>query len=180
MKKLSMFAAILSVAALFFAPRAASGQQNFVRDCSTTITVSSTYEGGRDYSPSGANDGDRKGLNWERGGGWSDATRDLYPDWMQATFAIPRTVSRVVVVGLQNNFNAPVEPTPEMTSVYSLTDYDVQAFDGRNWQTVHSVRGNDKVLNDITLTVPVTTRALRIWITNARAYFSRIVELEAY
>ena len=45
-------------------------------------TASSTYPG-RNYSPVGAIDGDHKGTNWENGGGWNDATLDVWPDWWQ-------------------------------------------------------------------------------------------------
>ncbi|MCA1619246.1 MAG: SBBP repeat-containing protein, partial [Acidobacteria bacterium] len=38
---------------------------------------------GMDFSPAGVINGDRKGLNWERGGGWRDATNNAFPDWVQ-------------------------------------------------------------------------------------------------
>ncbi|HEX8501670.1 MAG TPA: SBBP repeat-containing protein, partial [Pyrinomonadaceae bacterium] len=55
---------------------------------------------GLDFSPAGAINGDRKGLNWEHGGGWRDAT-SAFPDWLQVDFAGPRSISEVGVFSLQ-------------------------------------------------------------------------------
>src|SRR6266516_4831392 len=38
------------------------------------------------YPTGSTNNGDRKGLNWNNGGGWNDATADAYPDWLQIDF----------------------------------------------------------------------------------------------
>src|SRR5204862_3996642 len=39
-----------------------------------------------DYPPSGAINGDRKGLLWSHGGGWNDGTPNSLPDWIEVDF----------------------------------------------------------------------------------------------
>lgn len=182
MKKL-----IISVllAALALAPSTAFSQSTATSpniapvECGVAVTTSSTSTA-RDYDPRGVIDGDRKGLNWERGGGWNDATRGVFPDWIQLTFPCEQAVNRVVVAHLQNNFAAPVEPTTETPATfYQLVDYDVQTWDGRNWQTVKQVRGNDRALNDLSFAA-VTTRGVRLNVLAANGFYSRVVELEVF
>ena len=134
--------------------------------------------------PSGANDGDHKGLNWGSGGGWNDATRDVFPDWLQIDFASPQTISEMRVFTLQDDFRNPQEPTPEMTAnVYGIIDFDVQYWDAgaSAWMTVSggSIAGNDRVMRVITFPA-VTTTKFRILVNAARNRFSRIIEVEAY
>ena len=76
----------------------------------------------------------------------------------------------------------PQEPTPEMSaSLYGLVDFDVQYWDGAQWVTLPggSVRGNDRVLRTVSFQ-NITTTKIRVFVTNAREHFSRVVELEAY
>jgi hypothetical protein len=37
---------------------------------------------GAKYAPSGAINGDRRGLSWGAGADWNDGTLNAYPDWM--------------------------------------------------------------------------------------------------
>jgi hypothetical protein len=139
-----------------------------------------TYPNGS-YPASSVIDGEHKGLNWGSGGGWNDATRDLWPDPLEINFGTTRTINEVRVYTLQDSFSSPVEPTPDMTcTLYGLIDYDVQYFDGSNWVTIPggSIRSNDKVMRDVTFP-EVTTSKIRINVLAARAHFSRIVEVEA-
>jgi hypothetical protein len=180
MRKLTiaiLFAALALTPAL--SQSAATGPNLAPVECGVAVTTSSTSTA-RDYDPRGAIDGDRKGLNWERGGGWNDATRDAFPDWIQLTLPCEQAVNRVVVAHLQNNFAAPVEPTTDTPATfYQLVDYDVQAWDGRNWQTVRQVRGNNRALNDLSFPA-VTTRAVRLYVLAANGLYSRVVELETH
>jgi hypothetical protein len=146
-----------------------------------TATASSTYPD-RDYSPVGAIDGDRKGTNWERNGGWSDGTRDVWPDWLQVDFNASRKITEIRVYTLQNDFQNPTEPTPEMTAeFYGLQDFEVQTWNGSLWVTVPggSVIGNDRVMRVFTFP-EITTTKMRVYVTNARNHYSRIVEAEAF
>ncbi|HEX8684968.1 MAG TPA: discoidin domain-containing protein, partial [Pyrinomonadaceae bacterium] len=145
-----------------------------------TATASSTYVG-RSYSPAGAIDGERRGVNWESGGGWNDETRGVWPDWLQVDFSGSKTVSEVRVYSVQDDFRNPQEPTPLMTcSLYCNESFAVQYWDGSNWVTVPggAVTGNDKVMRVFTFP-PVTTSKIRVLVTNGRSYFSRITEVEA-
>ena len=57
-------------------------------------------------------------MNWGRNGGWNDFTRDACADWHQVDFNASRRINEIRVYTLQNDFNNPQEPTPEMTSAY--------------------------------------------------------------
>jgi probable HAF family extracellular repeat protein len=137
---------------------------------------------GLDFSPSGAINGDRRGLNWERGGGWRDATNNAFPDWLQVDFSGAKSISEVGVFMLQDNYTSPAEPTEAMTfSKFGATAFDVQYWDGAQWAQVPgaSVVGNDKVWRRLTFT-PLTTTKMRVLVRNALAGRSRLVEVEAW
>ena len=143
-----------------------------------TAAASSTYTS-RNYSPANAIDGDHTGVGWEQGGGWNDNTRSAYPDWLEVNFGTARSINEIRVYTLQDNFKQPLEPTPEMTAkTYGLLDFDVQYWDGAQWVTVASVTGNDRVMRAFSLP-QVTTSKVRVMVNNARANFSRVVEVEA-
>ncbi|MGI9026707.1 MAG: S8 family serine peptidase [Burkholderiaceae bacterium] len=145
-----------------------------------SVSASSVYNSG--FSASGAVDGDRRGLNWESGGGWNDATANAYPDTLQVTFNATKSINEIDVFTLQDNYRSPVEPTDTMTfSLYGITDFDVQYWDGSTWVTVSggAVSGNNKVWRKFTFT-PVSTTAIRVNVRNALAGFSRITEVEAW
>ncbi|HEY0170769.1 MAG TPA: SBBP repeat-containing protein, partial [Pyrinomonadaceae bacterium] len=137
---------------------------------------------GLDFSPAGVIDGDRKGLNWEHGGGWRDATNNAFPDWVQVDFGGAKSISEVGVFMLQDNYGTPVEPTEQTTfTKFGATAFDVQYWDGSQWAAVPgaSVVGNDKVWRRLTFE-PVTTTRLRVVVRNALAGRSRLVEVEAW
>src|SRR6185295_3235404 len=76
-------------------------------------SASSTYSTG--YAASGAINGDRKGVNWGAGGGWTDGTPDAYPDWLEVDFPVAKTIDEVDVFSVQDNYTAPIDPTPTLT-----------------------------------------------------------------
>ena len=128
------------------------------------------------------NNGDRKGLNWGAGGGWADSTPGAYPDWVQIDFNGVSTIDEVDVFTIQDNFAAPIDPTPGLTfAQYGIRDWTVQYWDGSTWQTVPGgqVVGNSNVWRTVTFGA-VTTSRIRILVTNALASNSRVVEVEAY
>jgi hypothetical protein len=146
-----------------------------------TAVASSTYVNGN-YSPSGAIDGDRKGVNWGNGGGWNDNSRDVWPDWFRVDFNRSRRIHEIRVYTLQNDYFNPQEPTPEMiASDNGLQDFEVQTWNGSQWVTVPggNVTGNDRVMRVFTFP-DVTTTNIRIYVTNARNHFSRVIEVEAF
>jgi len=119
-------------------------------------------------------------VNWAPGGGWNDATANTYPDWVQITFNGTQTIDHVVVYTLQDNYTNPVEPTDTMTfSLYGITDFNVQGWNGSAWVTLGTVSGNNLVKRTVNFSA-FTTDRIRVNVTNALASYSRIVEIEAW
>ena len=144
-----------------------------------TASSSTTYSDG--YSPAGAINGDRKGLNWGAGGGWNDATAGSFPDWLQVDFAGAKTISEVRVFSVQDNFGAPGEPTSAQTfSLYGLTSFTVQYWDGAQWVTVPggTITGNWHVWRTVSFPA-VTTSRIRVVVNGAADGYSRLAEVEA-
>jgi hypothetical protein len=144
-----------------------------------TASASTTYPG---YGPAGAINGDRRGANWGAGAGWNDATPDGFPDWLQVDFAGPRTISEVRLFSVQDNYSNPVEPTTTQTfSLYGITSFTVQYWDGAQWLTVPggTITGNQHVWRTVTFPA-VRTARIRIVTTGASDSYSRLVEVEAY
>jgi PKD repeat protein len=175
----------INVAQVFVAVENVSCETNFaLASKGATATASSTYPNDN-YSAANTIDGSNTGIGWGNGGGWNDGTRAAYPDWLEVTFDGPKAIDEIRVYTLQDNFQNPQIPTPEMTtSVYGLLDFDVQYWnpDGSGqWVTVPngSVTGNDRVMRTFTFAA-VTTTKIRVLVNNARNNFSRIVEVEAF
>ncbi|HSP63227.1 MAG TPA: discoidin domain-containing protein, partial [Pyrinomonadaceae bacterium] len=137
-------------------------------------TASSTYAG---QDPRLANDGDRKGLN----GGWS-AAGAILPQWLQIDFK-SKTIDEIDVFTTQDNLTSPSEPTESMTfSLYGLSGYDVQYWDGSSWVTVMpggSVTGNNKVWRKFTFK-NITTTKVRVLANASPHNWAHIMELEAW
>ena len=145
----------------------------------------------RNYSAQGAIDGDRTGQNWENNGGWADATRDEWPDWLQVNFNGSQTIQEVRVYTLQNNYTSPVEPTPDTPAdVYGIEDFQVQYWNGSQWVKIDdpatpgvvegNIVGNNKAMRVISIPAGVTTDKIRVYVTKGRVSYSRIVEIEAF
>ena len=135
---------------------------------------------GTGYLPSAANNGDRTGLNWGTGGGWKDATANAYPDWVQINFNGAKTIDHVIVYSMQDNWQSPVEPSNSLTfTLYGITDFQVQGWNGSAWVTLGSVAGNNLVKRTVSFAATATDR-IRINVTGALANYSRITEIEAW
>ena len=91
------------------------------------------------------------------------------------------TVDRVVVYSVQDDFQHPIEPTDGMTfSLYGLTDFQVQGWNGTGWVTLGSVSGNNLVKRTVSFGAYTTDR-IRILVTRSKdGGWSRITELEAW
>ena len=157
------------------------GRVNVARAANGGVaSASSTYNSA--YAAGGANDGDRKGVNWGAGGGWNDATTSVWPDWLEVDFSGSKTINEIDVFTVQDNYQSPSDPTPTMTfSAYGVTDFQVQYWSGSQWVTVPggTVSGNNLVWRQFTFS-QLTTSAIRVWVTGALSGFSRITEVEAY
>uniref|UniRef100_UPI0018E97A80 hypothetical protein n=1 Tax=Pelomonas sp. KK5 TaxID=1855730 RepID=UPI0018E97A80 len=132
------------------------------------------------------NDGERRGNNWGKGGtgsGWNDGTSGTYPDWVQITFSGVQSISQINVYTLADNFaSLTADPTSGSSfTKYGIVDFQVQYWTGTDWQNVPggSITGNNLVLRSVSF-APINTDRIRVNITNALYWNSRIVELEAW
>ena len=141
-------------------------------------SASSTYGSG--FAASGTIDGEVAGAGWGNNRGWNDATGGAYPDWLQVNFSGQKTINKVVVYTVQDNYAAPSTPTDSMTfSLYGITGFQVQTWNGSAWVTQATVSGNNLVKRSVTFAT-VTTDRIRINVTSALASYSRIVEAQAW
>ena len=141
-------------------------------------SASSTYSSA--FPVAAVNDNQRTGINWGNGGGWNDATINTQPDWVQINFNGTKTIDRVVVYTIQDNYTNPIEPTDTLTfNTYGVTGFTVQGWDGSAWVTLATVSGNNLVKRTVSF-VAFTTDQIRVNVTSALAGYSRIVEIEAW
>jgi hypothetical protein len=145
-----------------------------------TASASSSYSGS--FPAAGVNNGDRLGTNWGSGGGWNDATPNIYPDWVQINFSSTQSINEIDVFTLQDNYSNPVTPTlTTQFSQYGIIDFQIQYWTGSVWVDVPGgyVIGNRNVWRQF-LFASVTTSAIRVQVNNALGGYSRITEIEAY
>ena len=142
-----------------------------------SVTASSTLS---PYVASNVIDGSRRALNNTL---WLDNTYNSFGDWVEVNFNGSKTISEIDVITQQDDPNNPVEPTLTQTfSLYGITTFDVQYWNGSAWTTVPggSVTGNNKVWRQFTFT-PITTTKIRVLVNGgADNAFSRVVEIEAW
>jgi RHS repeat-associated protein len=133
------------------------------------------------YPVSAVNNGDHNGLNAGYGGNWHSSTA-TFPQWVEVVFDGSKTINEIDVFSLQDNYPNPIEPTEATTfSLYGLTGFQVQYWNGTAWATVPggSVSGNNKVWKKITF-APLTTTKIRVLISATSDNWSRTVEVEAW
>jgi PKD repeat protein len=168
------------VDANFIATKALAGEDVALRSAGAVVTASSTFDD--DYRPEGVINGSTFG-DWGTGtGGWQDGTPNVFPDWIQIDFGAPRGIDWINVYTLQDNFENSTEPTlTETFTLYGITDFDVQYWDGTTWITVPGgeVNGNNKVWRKFSFPT-ITTSKIRVFVRNAMAGHSRITEIEAF
>lgn len=147
-----------------------------------TASASSQYNG--QFPVAGAINGDRYHLYLADGryNEWHSAIGASKPDWLQVDFSGSKTINEIDIITQQDNYNAPVNPTPHTTfSMYGPTSFEVQYWTGSQWATVPggSVNGNNKIWRKFTF-APITTSKIRVLISATVDGFSRIMEIEAY
>jgi Bacterial Ig-like domain (group 3)/F5/8 type C domain len=141
-------------------------------------SASSSYGSG--YPASAVNNGERAGVNPGNGGYWNDATSNTFPDWVQINFNGAKTIDHAVVYSVQDNYTNPIEPSDTQTfSLYGVTDFTVQGWDGANWVTLATVSGNNLVKRTVTFS-PYATDRIRVNITSALNSWSRLTEVEVW
>lgn len=142
-------------------------------------SASSTYGGA--YPLAAVNNGDRRGLGYGSGGVWVDGTKNGWPDWVQVTFAGPRSITEVNVFTVQDAYASPAEPTETMTfGKYGVTAFEVQYWTGSAWAGIPggSVSGNNRVWRRFAF-APITTDRVRVVISAGLAGYTRVAEVEA-
>nr|MBA2689603.1 hypothetical protein [Burkholderiales bacterium] len=148
-------------------------------------TASASSFAGSAYAPSGAINGERRGVNFGAGGGWNDNTLGVSPDWLQIDFNGVKSISEIDVFTLQDDYTNPQEPTEAMTfSLYGIVDFEVQYWNGSSWITVPggSVTNNNKVWRKFAFS-PISTSSIRVFVSRvapSQWQYSRIIEVEAY
>ena len=99
---------------------------------------------------------------------------------MQIVFNGTKTIDRVVVYTVQDNYASPIEPTDTLTfSQYGITNFTVEGWNGSAWVTLATVSGNNLIKRTTTFTAYTTDR-IRVNVTSALNSYSRITEIEAW
>ena len=112
---------------------------------------------------------------------WTDDTVDEFPDEVQVNFFGNKTIDRVVVYSVQDNYFDGVDPTDtDPCYVYGLVDFTVEGWNGRDWVTLANVTDNLLCKRTVTF-LPFTTDQIRINVTITGGWsWTRIAEVEAW
>ena len=172
------------------ASNAASTSGTLTQSVATTTTsttnvalasAGATATASSGYSPSLVINGDHLGLRTSGvAGWWMDQNPGVFPDWVQVTFKGSKTIDHAVVYSVQDNYNAPVDPSATMTfNYYGVRDFTVQGWNGSTWVVLGTVTGNNLVKRTVNFT-PFTTDRIRINITKSASSYSRLVEVEVW
>jgi hypothetical protein len=134
-------------------------------------------------SPASAvNNGDRRGFPYGGGGVWSDATINVFPDWVEVAFAGLKSIDEVDVFLRQDNASSPVEPTVTLACISRCAlDFTVEYWTGAVWQTIPNgvVRNNTLVWRQFTFGAVSTTK-IRVLVERGPRGWSELAEVEAY
>lgn len=143
-------------------------------------TASSIYSPA--FNANQAINGDRRGLNWENGGGWNCNEVPSPTEWILVEFKNPQTINRIVVFGLQDNYNSPVEPTDDMKfTQFGPVDFFVEVEVNGMWLPAGTpVANNSNVIRPVSFPEIANVAAIRISITKTLDNSRRLVEVEAY
>ena len=99
---------------------------------------------------------------------------------METSSCGQKNIDQVIVYFTQDNYASPVDPSNDLTfSLYGITDFEVQAWNGASWITLGSVAGNNLVKRTVNFAATTTDR-IRVNVTGALAGYSRITEIEAW
>ncbi len=162
----------------FTVTQAGTGGNVALASAGAVASASSAYSNA--FPVAAINDNQRTGAPWGSGGCWADATTNTYPDWVQINFSGSKTIDSVAVYTLQDNYASPAEPTDTMTfSIYGITDFTVQGWNGSAWVTLGTVTGNNLVKRTVTFPAYTTDR-IRVNVTGALTNYSRVAEVEAW
>lgn len=146
-----------------------------------TASATSSYSGS--FAPAYAVDSIR--VPALAGAGWwmsAVAASPTAPQYLTSTFNSVRTITRVNVFTLSDDYAVGAAPTLSTpATLYGLTDFDIEYFDGTTWRLVPGgqVRGN--ALAWVSRDFPaLTAQAVRVRALRSPDGYARIAELEAF
>jgi hypothetical protein len=152
----------------------------------STATASTILTSPYNFSPLNVINGDRTAAAWAttttdgNGGGWHDNTNNTWPDWVEINFGQMRNISEIIVYSIQDNYTAPIEPDNFLTfTLYGLTNFAVQGWNGSTWVTLGTTVQNNLVKKSFTFD-PFLTDRVRVEIYGASDGYSRIAEVEVF
>jgi len=152
------------------------------------VATASSSHGEACFDPSNVINGSRDpgygGTSWGNIGnlgGWNDGTQNTFPDTFDVTFNAVYTIGEIDIITLKDSFSTSAVPGPSDTfSLYGITNFDVQYWNGTTYQTLQSITGNNLVWRKVTF-APVATSKIRLSINDSAEHtWSRLVELEAW
>jgi hypothetical protein len=114
--------------------------------------------------------------------GWNDGTPNVFPDWIEVDFGRVHRINWINVFTLPDDFrDGRDREINEKFSLYGITDFDVQYWNGRAWQTVPggAIRGNKNIWRMISFPI-IATDKIRVVVRNSIDGESRITEIEAF
>jgi PKD repeat protein len=165
----------------FTATRERAGVNVASEDVGAFATASSTFS--EDFPVESVINGSKTGFGWGQGsGGWNDATANLFPDWVEVNFGAGKYIDWINVFTLPDNLTDPAEPTLTQTfTLYGITDFDVQYWDGAAWLIVPggTVNANTNVWRKFTFPTLYTSK-IRVNVRGSKDGYSRITEIEAF
>jgi hypothetical protein len=107
---------------------------------------------------------------------------NVWPDWLEVRFNGLQTIEEIDVFTLQDNYAAPVEPTPTTTfNLSGIANFTIEYWNGSVWQVVPNgtVTGNTLVWRQFVFPA-LTTSKIRVLVQQAPDRYTRITEVEAY
>ncbi|MCC7191241.1 MAG: discoidin domain-containing protein [Phycisphaeraceae bacterium] len=92
----------------------------------------------------------------------NEGRKPEFPAWWAVRFDDQQTVTTVSLLWTEGNIGK---------------DFAIQTWDGKSWQTARSVKGNTAVRSDMSLDAPISTRAVRVWITAPEKETAHLAEV---
>jgi hypothetical protein len=176
MKRLLMVLLVFSAFCL-----TAHAQDNLALGGGVTVVASSSYSA--NFPASAVIDGDRTGYGWGAGGGWNDATREVFPDTITTTLQRTYSIGRVVLYTTQNDPSNPGEPSDTLTcQSYGAKDFTVEILNSAGLVVAsQSVTGNTLCKRTVIFSPAVRGQSVRVSVTASwDGLFSRWVEKEIF
>lgn len=119
---------------------------------------------------------------WLTGEGWAGVSNNisLSSEWIEIDFGVDRAITEIDIITLPDAYNFAVDPTLTDTfTLYGIQDFTTQYWNGSSWVNINVVTANNKVWRQFTF-ASITTRKIRVLLTDAPDGVARLVEIEAW